>query len=404
LFHEETIKKYISFTHEMIAGKGEACMKSDRILYDIIIPVYGQPELSFSCLESINRYVTPRVHVIIVNNNSDRDTIEVLNKASSTSPHEFTIIQNSQNLGFPRAANQGLKAGNGDYACVLNNDTVVHKGWLTYMVKILNMESDIGLVNPDGTRGYRRFNSKGPFPYIEMGTLSGYCILGKRSLWNQVDGFDEAYSPFLWEDIDLCRKVHRLGYRCVLAPKAYVQHERSSSLKKIKSSYRREIEEKNMDYYYAKWGKSLRVACFLKHKWLKTRAQSYVCLIHFLRKMANLAHHVEIYLDSPQPNDIFTLAKIPRHVNISAKKRVNILGLPWLVRWFEGRFRSRKDDLIITDSYIMFHILTALRAKSVYLLEGECLVSNKGTHNYPLRWDEFLDLHHKQGLLSDVIM
>lgn len=370
-------------------------------LVDIIIPVYNQPELTYQCLKSINQFVKPALHIIVVDNNSDIETCKRITEASKDTPHKFTIIKNSENLGFSRAVNQGLESGKGKLVCILNNDTIVHKGWLTEMIRVLETEPDIGLINPEGTRGYKRFSSGGSFPYIEMGTLSGYCIFGKRFLLEKVEGFDEAYSPFLWEDTDLCRKVQKLGYRCVLVPDAYVDHIRSSTLNRVKQSYRQKVAERNRTYYLSKWGKSLRVICFLEG--IKSElALPYKSLISFFRQMANVGHHIELYISGNLPADIFFLADMPFHVNISVKRRRNVFGLSWPVRWIEGRCRGRKDDMLITDSRLLFLALSLTGTKAAYLLRNESLVSNNSS--FSMNWNDFLSLHQKQGLLNDVIM
>ena len=59
-----------------------------------------------------------------------------------------TIIANTENLGFPRAINQGLQAASGESFDLLNNDAVVTDGWLDQLIALTGVQPDSGGERP----------------------------------------------------------------------------------------------------------------------------------------------------------------------------------------------------------------------------------------------------------------
>jgi len=114
---------------------------------DIIIPVYNQVQYTKGCLQSLRECTTYPYRVIVIDNASTDETAELLQTyAAEGLPLE--IITNAENLGFTRAANQGLQAATGRYAVFLNNDTLLTQGWLTGLTMTAESDDRIGIVGP----------------------------------------------------------------------------------------------------------------------------------------------------------------------------------------------------------------------------------------------------------------
>ena len=98
---------------------------------DIIIPVWNQLTFTKDCLDSIfKNTVGVDYRIIIIDNASDDKTRDYLNGLKEARPNGITLIRNEKNLGFIKAVNQVIAASNAHYICLLNNDTLVTKGWL----------------------------------------------------------------------------------------------------------------------------------------------------------------------------------------------------------------------------------------------------------------------------------
>ena len=57
-----------------------------------------------------------------------------------------------------------------------------------------------------------------------MDYISGAAIMIRRSLWEEIGGFDERYAPAYCEDSDLAFEVRKHGYRVVYQPKSVITH------------------------------------------------------------------------------------------------------------------------------------------------------------------------------------
>ncbi|NQT06423.1 MAG: glycosyltransferase, partial [Candidatus Omnitrophica bacterium] len=114
---------------------------------DIIIVVWNQLTATRKCVDAIERSTHYPYRLILVDNNSDEYTAEYLN-GLARGRDSVTLIRNSENMGFIKAANQGLRLAASPYVCLMNNDTVATAGWLGKMVALAESDTGIGLVNP----------------------------------------------------------------------------------------------------------------------------------------------------------------------------------------------------------------------------------------------------------------
>ena len=143
---------------------------------DIIIPIFNALELTKGCLESIKAATRSPYSLILIDNGSSDETHNFLEDFKSSSGN-VALIRNNENLGWVKAVNQGLKASKSDYACIMNNDTVVRTDdWLARLIEIAERDGSIGLVNP--TFSTKKAASK--IPYTEIDFCRGYCMLIKR--------------------------------------------------------------------------------------------------------------------------------------------------------------------------------------------------------------------------------
>ncbi len=109
---------------------------------------FNNRELNRACLESVfARTEWPRYEVLAVDNGSTDGTPELLAELARAHAN-LRVIALPENRGFPAACNAGLAAAGGDPLVLLNNDTVVTRGWLTALQRHLAASSSLGLVGP----------------------------------------------------------------------------------------------------------------------------------------------------------------------------------------------------------------------------------------------------------------
>ncbi|PYS67058.1 MAG: glycosyl transferase family 1, partial [Acidobacteria bacterium] len=114
----------------------------------IIVVTYNNLELNRLCLESIYaRTEWPNFEVIVVDNHSTDGTPEYLKEVEKNFTN-LRVTLNESNLGFAAANNIGLRQATGDYLVLLNNDTIVTRGWLSTLIRHLQADASIGLIGP----------------------------------------------------------------------------------------------------------------------------------------------------------------------------------------------------------------------------------------------------------------
>ncbi len=240
---------------------------------DIIIPIWNQLEVTKDCVTSIIKNTSCPFRLIMVDNASDGETKCYLESLKAEKWLPAILIRNEKNLGFVKAVNQGINSSDADYVCILNNDTLVTKGWLTEMINIAQTHEDIGIVNPSSNNLGQRPQKGEPLllyaeklksqsgKFVELGAAIGFCMLIKRAVIKKIGLFDEIYGMGNFEDTDYSRRAVKEGYKCARACGAYVYHRENTSFNKIKA-YEEDFK-RNKEIYEFRWGRSRRIAYVL---------------------------------------------------------------------------------------------------------------------------------------------
>lgn len=221
----------------------------------VVIVNYNVRHFLELCLQSVQAAITTiDAEIIVVDNNSADDSCAMI----TTLFPEVILIANKENVGFSTANNQGVKKAQGDYVCILNPDTAVGED---IFIKLLEFASKTPQVGAIGTRlidGTGRFlpESKRNLPtpkvafqkifgsgtsyYVttvgqeEIGkvtVLVGAYMFMKRSVYEEVKGFDEQYFMY-GEDIDLSYTIEKAGYQNYYYGDATVLHYKGESTAK----------------------------------------------------------------------------------------------------------------------------------------------------------------------------
>lgn len=173
------------------------------------------------------------------------------NKLSNSLPlnEKFIIlIRNDANYGFAEGNNIGikysLKYSNPDYIFLLNNDTVVKKNFLDELIKVAQLENNIGIIggkicyyddpqkiwSSDCKIGWWTGNlsTKNSNTVQETDWVSGCGLLIKKELTNKISFLDSELF-FGWEDIDYCIRAKNANYKVFYNPESIIWHKVSKS-------------------------------------------------------------------------------------------------------------------------------------------------------------------------------
>jgi GT2 family glycosyltransferase/glycosyltransferase involved in cell wall biosynthesis len=241
----------------------------------IVIPVYGKPLLTFTCLKSVQAHTPAGTYeVIVVDDASPEPVAEQLKDVTGV-----RFIRNSANLGFIGTSNLGAQQARGETIVFLNNDTIVTPGWLGAMLAVFHDHPDAGLVGakliyPDGLlqeaggivwRDGSAWNwgrnddpDKPEYNYLrEADYCSGACLAVPRALFRELGGFDARYAPAYYEDADLAFAVRAAGRKVYFQPFATVVHFEGQTSGTDESVGVKRHQVVNQVTLAAKWGTTL---------------------------------------------------------------------------------------------------------------------------------------------------
>lgn len=217
---------------------------------DIVIPSFNGKYLLEKHLPQVFKNSDYLNKVIIIDNGSSDGTVSWLEKEYP----QVIVVENETNLGFTKPINQGVSKSSAEYIVLLNNDVRPEKGYLAnilnffeddkvFAVSFNENESSWPLVRWDGKIQFTRGEEKSKPRYTAW--ASGGSAIFRRSIWDKLGGFNEIYSPFYWEDIDIGYRAWKSGYKVIWDNESLVFHEHESTAKKINPSYLSLIKQRN---------------------------------------------------------------------------------------------------------------------------------------------------------------
>ena len=213
-------------------------MKSEAPRIAIVILNWNGLEDTIECLESLRTITYPNYEVLVVDNGSEGNDVEVLRGKYGSYVH---IIENGSNLGFAGGTNVGirhaLKLGS-DYVLALNNDITVDRQFLNELVDVAEKQEGIGAVGPKFYDYYNPTKVQVPSMYWsvgdkpkEMGAIVGIAFLVKREVFEKVGLLDETFYPAYCEDRDFFGRLKENGYMIMCVPSSVVYHKLGASTK-----------------------------------------------------------------------------------------------------------------------------------------------------------------------------
>jgi len=238
----------------------------------IIVVTYNNIELTQMCIDSIlQKTAYPNYEIIIVDNNSNDNTQEYL-KELVKKYDNIKIILNDENTGFAKGNNIGIKKAEGEFIILLNNDTVVTRGWVTGLIK--HLSDEIGMVGPITNSigneaminvDYSDVSDMDIFAlkyttenfggiYKEIPVLAMFCVAIKRNLLDEVGMLDESYEVGMFEDDDYSYAIRSKGYKVACVEDVFIHHFGRASFKKLDDKVYRNIFETNKRLFENKWG------------------------------------------------------------------------------------------------------------------------------------------------------
>lgn len=249
------------------------------MLLSVILINYKKPELTIACMSSLvnkldKEFSEDLIELLIVDNASNDDSLKRLKSEIISKKYKNAkLIESENNYGFAKGCNIGARASRGKFLLFLNNDTVVKDRGLLDMVNYLEENSDVAILggqlkNVNGSLqpstgdfynlgkavmlllGLQKYGllDKSPDKISNVDWVKGAILMIKKEIFTKLGGFDENIFMYI-EDMELCYRAKKLGYKIVFYPAVNITHEEYGSTNRsfaIANIY------KNLLYFYKK--------------------------------------------------------------------------------------------------------------------------------------------------------
>jgi N-acetylglucosaminyl-diphospho-decaprenol L-rhamnosyltransferase len=248
----------------------------------VIILNYRTPALTLQALGSLEPEadVLPAMRAVVVDNASADGSPEAIEEGIARRGWSrwASLLRSPVNAGFAAGNNAGMRAIDARHYVLLNSDAIIRAGALRGLLSVARQRPDAGIIAPrlewpDGSPQESAFLCRSPLTEFLAAARTGIltrllagrhialplsdeptephwvsfaCALLRRDMIEQVGGLDEGYFMY-FEDIDLCRRARRAGWKVLHAPAFRVVHLRggTSDVKAATAERRRRPR-----YYY----------------------------------------------------------------------------------------------------------------------------------------------------------
>ena len=234
-------------------------------LVSIFIPCCGMLEYTELCIPSILKNTRMPFELIFLDIGSLDGTAEYLRGLKTGLQNvRIDIVRTPTDLGIPKACREALDRCRGEFIVLLNNDTIVTKGWINQFTGLLNSNSSMGMVgpmsnyaplaqavesvpyrfgprkssrpdepvrglaDPDAIQAFAaELHEKNKGKCLPIDILSGFCVMLKRDVYRKVSqqgALDKWTDLSLFDSDILGKKVRQFGYNLAVCQDVFIHH------------------------------------------------------------------------------------------------------------------------------------------------------------------------------------
>ena len=212
----------------------------------VVVAICDAPELVSRCLGSLERYA-PKSEIILVDDGSMLPETRALIE-DFRSRNGWSVVRHERPKGHSRSCEAGARLATRPYLCLLNSDTVITPWSWSAAKEAFESDQRIGITGPSTShaptaqairraqhcRHYwsdnqiwafaRQYVSNCPRrPWLDMSGVSGFAFFVRRSLWEELGGFDLSL-PDYGNECEFCQRAGERGWRIVWTQDSYIHH------------------------------------------------------------------------------------------------------------------------------------------------------------------------------------
>ena len=256
---------------------------ASKPLVSIIIPNKDHIDDLKKCIDAIEERATYEnlEYIIVENNSTEEETFAYYEKLQQENKRAKVIVWKDE-FNYSAINNYGVTFAKGEYLLFLNNDTeIINKDCIEEMLGYC-MRDDVGIVGarlyyPDDTiqhagvivgiggvagHCFTNMPKEGPgyfaraFCAQDYSAVTAACMMVKRSVFEEVNGFDEKLKV-AFNDIDFCLRVRETGKLVVYNPYAELYHYESKSRGQDDTEEKEDRFNSEIDLMQLRWQKIL---------------------------------------------------------------------------------------------------------------------------------------------------
>ena len=230
-------------------------MTNNLPVISIIIPHWNGIEILSECIDSLQKTKFDSYEIIVSDNASTDGSQQWLKE----NHNQVILLENEKNYGYAGGCNRGADIAKGDYLVFLNNDTIHDSIWLESLFDCIQSKDNIAAVQPKilnyfdrsifdyagasggfmdilcypFARGRLFFNQERDEGQYDNASscfwASGTALMVKKNLFYEAGKFDEIFFAHM-EEIDLCWRLHIMGYEIWVEPRSKIFHKNAATL------------------------------------------------------------------------------------------------------------------------------------------------------------------------------
>lgn len=206
----------------------------------VIIPNFNGKHFLRECFDSLEAQDHP-FNLVVIDNGSSDGSVDFIKKHHP----EYTLIENSANLGFAAAVNQGIRSTDTEYVFLMNNDVILESNCISNLMHCISKDERIfavaskmlqysnrDLIDDAGDEytllGWTKKVGIGKSTdnYQDEREIFSACAgasLYRRKIFDEIGYFDENFFAYM-EDVDMSYRARIHGYICIYCPDSIVYH------------------------------------------------------------------------------------------------------------------------------------------------------------------------------------